>query len=135
MNIHPQLIADTHYLGKLALSHCLLMDDSRYPWIILIPDVDKVEEIYQLPEQDRQLLLHESCLIQQVMVELFNPDKLNLGALGNIVPQLHLHHIARNSDDPAWPAPVWGHSPAVPYPAEELENTIKLIKNSMELTE
>ncbi|MBC8519546.1 MAG: HIT family protein [Gammaproteobacteria bacterium] len=135
MNIHPKLIEDTKYLGKLELSHCLLMNDSRYPWIILVPDVDDAEEIYQLTEEQSVLLMNESCLIQQLIVDLFHPDKLNLGALGNIVPQLHLHHIARESGDPAWPGPVWGHSPAIPYSIKKLEKTINLIKNSIELTE
>lgn len=135
MNIHPQLIADTHYLGKLELNHCLLMDDSRYPWIILVPDVADAKEIYQLSAQDRIQLLNESCMVQKMMVELFQPDKLNLGALGNIVPQLHLHHIARYGDDPAWPGPVWGHSSALPYSTKMAKKTINLIKNSIELTE
>ncbi len=128
-------MADTHYLGRLELSHCLLMDDSRYRWIILVPDLEGVSEIYQLAPQERQQLLSESCLVQQFMVEQFQPDKLNLGALGNIVPQLHLHHIARSRQDPAWPGPVWGHSRPLPYREEDADKVIKLVKNKLYLSE
>ncbi len=135
MTVHPQLRADTHYLGRFELSHCLLMNDSRYPWIILVPDVDGAEEIYRLSTGDRQQLLNESCLVQQFMADNLSPDKLNIGALGNIVPQLHLHHIARNIGDPAWPGPVWGHSPAVSYRPDALKKLISLIRKNIELIE
>lgn len=128
-------MADTHYLGRLELCHCLLMDDSRYPWIILVPDLEEVREIYQLPPQAQQQLLRESSQVQQFMAEEFQPDKLNLGALGNIVPQLHLHHIARTRQDPAWPGPVWGHSPPLPYREEDAGNLKKLIRKKLYLSE
>ncbi len=113
--IHPQLAADCHYLGRFPLCHLLLMNDQNYPWFILLPDRSEIQEIYQLDTLDREQLLKESCLFSEFLAREFNPDKLNLAALGNQVPQLHLHHIARYRSDPAWPAPVWGKTAAVAY--------------------
>lgn len=91
------------------------MNDSNYPWLILVPKREGVREIFELSESDQQQLLRESSMVSRLLVELFSPDKINIAALGNMVPQLHIHHIARFTSDPAWPAPVWGHSKAVPY--------------------
>ncbi|MBU0498656.1 MAG: HIT domain-containing protein [Gammaproteobacteria bacterium] len=95
------------------------MNDSRYPWLILVPRRQGLREIHHLDGADRLLLWDESCRVAEFMERRFQPDKLNVAALGNLVPQLHLHHIARFQDDPAWPGPVWGHSPFVPYAEEE----------------
>ncbi len=118
MMLHPQLQKDCHLLGHLKLSTVLLLNDARYPWIILVPQRPDLRELIDLDSGDRIQLLEESSLVQQVLLDLFRPEKLNVGALGNLVPQLHLHHVARFSDDPAWPGPVWGHSPAQPYDSE-----------------
>ena len=91
------------------------MNDARYPWIILVPRRKDVREIHHLTVPDRHRLLDESCAVAQAMEVLFDPVKINIGALGNLVPQLHLHHVVRFLDDPAWPGPVWGHSPPKPY--------------------
>ncbi len=133
MELHPQLQQDTHRIGQLDLCHCLLMDDARYPWVILVPAVEEAREVYQLSQPQRSLLMEESCAIQQILMEQFQPEKLNIGALGNIVPQLHLHHIARYREDPAWPAPVWGHSPAQPYSNTEATTRIEQIRNALEI--
>ena len=133
MELHPQLQQDTCRIGKLELCHCLLMNDARYPWIILVPDLEDTREIYQLNQTQRNLLMEESCLIQQMMMQQFQPEKLNVGALGNIVPQLHLHHIARQLGDPAWPGPVWGHSPAQPYEDSEVTLRIEQIQGALRL--
>jgi len=109
------------------------MDDARYPWVILVPAVEEAREVYQLSQPQRSLLMEESCAIQQILMEQFQPEKLNIGALGNIVPQLHLHHIARYREDPAWPAPVWGHSPAQPYSNTEATTRIEQIRNALEI--
>ena len=119
--IHPQLMHDCQLLGKFALCHLLLMRDANYPWCILVPDRDGISEIHQLSESDQQQLLRESSLLAVAMESAFSPDKLNIAALGNVVPQLHLHHIARYRTDAAWPAPVWGRVPAKPYLEYELE--------------
>jgi diadenosine tetraphosphate (Ap4A) HIT family hydrolase len=114
-NIHPQLANDCHPLGRFPLCHLLLMDDCRYPWFILVPDRDEIREIYQLGGGDRRRLLDESCLLSEFLMEAYAGDKLNVAALGNQVPQLHLHHIVRFRTDAAWPAPVWGLHEARPY--------------------
>jgi diadenosine tetraphosphate (Ap4A) HIT family hydrolase len=113
--IHPRLAADCILLGRFPLSRLLLMNDSSYPWFILVPDRDGIREIYQLVEADRAQLLRESCALAEFLMQSFAGDKLNLAALGNQVPQLHLHHIVRYASDPAWPGPVWGRHPPVPY--------------------
>ncbi len=118
--LHPRLAGDTLLLGHFDLSLVLLMNDRRYPWVILVPQRDGLREIHELSEADQQQLLRESSLVSRLMCEHFKADKMNIGALGNIVPQLHLHHIVRHEGDPAWPGPVWGHSPAEAYSEAEL---------------
>jgi len=113
--LHPQLQQDCIVLDKLELCHLLLMNDASYPWFILVPDRADISEIFQLSEADQQLLMVESSRLGQFLVEHFNADKLNIAALGNVVPQLHLHHIVRYEQDPSWPKPVWGQHPAQSY--------------------
>ncbi|HFD79120.1 MAG TPA: HIT domain-containing protein [Gammaproteobacteria bacterium] len=114
-SLHPQLVADCILVGSLPLSQLLLMNDARYPWFILVPRREDVSEIYQLSEADQQQLWRESAELARHLKHGFHADKINIGALGNLVPQLHLHHIARYRTDPAWPGPVWGHSEPQPY--------------------
>jgi len=113
--LHPQLAKDCILLGSFPLSSLLLMNDSHYPWFILVPDRAAVSEIFQLSPEDQSQLLQESSALSRQLAQCFKADKMNLAALGNIVPQLHLHHIVRFTHDPAWPAPVWGKLPARPY--------------------
>lgn len=113
--IHPQLAADCIPLGRFPLCRLLLMNDSNYPWFILVPDRDDVREIYQLGDEDRARLLRETCVLSEFLMTAFVGDKLNFAALGNQVPQLHLHHVVRYRSDPAWPAPIWGKHPPKPY--------------------
>jgi len=131
-DLHPQLAKDCVVLGRFLLSRLLLMKDANYPWLILVPDRDAVSEIYQLDEADQQQLQRESSCVARLLADTFNADKINIGALGNMVPQLHIHHIARFTNDPAWPAPVWGACPAKPYSDTELEDTIGKIKAVLE---
>ena len=114
--LHPQLAADSDTIIDLALSRVLLIDERRYPWLVLVPRVAELRELCDLPPADRQQLLDESCSVAGLLKRHFAFDKLNVATLGNLVPQLHLHHVARRRDDPAWPGPVWGHSPRQPYP-------------------
>lgn len=118
--IHSQLSADCVVLGRFSLCHLLLMNDSNYPWFILVPDRDDIREIYQLDAADREQLLDESCQLSEFVMSVFEGDKLNVAALGNQVPQLHLHHIVRYTTDPAWPTPVWGKFPVLPYTDQAL---------------
>lgn len=118
--LDPRLRQDTVTLGQFPLSLLLLMNDRTYPWFILVPQRAGIREIYELPTDDQQQLLRESSQLAATLAALLHPDKLNIAALGNVVPQLHLHHVARFRTDPAWPAPVWGKAPAVPYAPEPL---------------
>ena len=114
-DLHPQLEKDCLLLGQFKLSKLLLMKDANYPWFILVPDREAITEIYQLDESDQQQLIQESSIMAKMLVDDFQADKVNIGALGNVVPQLHVHHIARYHNDPAWPAPVWGACAAQAY--------------------
>ncbi|MEJ2577045.1 MAG: HIT domain-containing protein, partial [Gammaproteobacteria bacterium] len=108
-------MADSILIGRLPLSTLLLFNDARYPWYILVPRCADISEVFQLADADQQQLWRESASLARHMMHAFHADKINLGALGNLVPQLHVHHVARFTTDPAWPGPVWGHSVAVPY--------------------
>lgn len=130
-NIHPQLQADCLYLGRFPLCHLLLMKDANYPWFILVPDREAVQEIHQLDPADQQQLLRESVQLSHVLTAAFSPDKLNIAALGNIVPQLHVHHIVRYRDDTAWPAPVWGRLPARPYDDAALASRLARLRSAL----
>lgn len=126
--LHPQLAADTLLVGNLALCRVLLMNESRYPWLILVPQRPELSEIYQLSLNERNQLWEESDLVSRQLMKLFKADKLNIAALGNVVPQLHLHHIARFKTDAAWPAPVWGKFKAEPYTKDAAGQLIQQIR-------
>lgn len=113
--LHDQLARDCFRIGRLPLTELLMMNDSQYPWFILVPRRANVKEIFQLSAEDRQVLMNESCLLAEAISRLYRPDKLNIAAIGNLVPQLHLHHVARYQSDKAWPAPIWGKFANIPY--------------------
>lgn len=113
--LHQQLAADCFVVGDLPLCRVLLANDARYPWFILVPRRVDIKEIHQLDTDDRNQLWLESDWFSRQLDQLFAPDKLNIAALGNMVPQLHIHHIVRFKTDDAWPAPVWGKFPAQAY--------------------
>jgi len=127
-SLHPRLAADCIDLGTMELSRLLLLDDSRYPWCILVPERDGVREVYELSDADQITLTRESARLSRFLAETFAADKMNMGALGNLVPQLHIHHIARYHDDAAWPGPVWGVGEAVPYGEQALADRIEQIR-------
>lgn len=118
--LHPRLAADTISLGRLNLCRVLLMNDARWPWFILVPERAGVREIFELEEEDQKLLHRETMLLSRSVSDSFRADKMNIAALGNVVPQLHVHVIARYESDAAWPAPVWGKGEPVPYDAAGL---------------
>ncbi|VAW53504.1 Diadenosine tetraphosphate (Ap4A) hydrolase and other HIT family hydrolases [hydrothermal vent metagenome] len=124
IKLHPQLEKDCIVLGEFSLCTLLLLNDSNYPWFILLPNRENLKEIHQLSNEDQQQFMAESMFLSRCLEQVFNPDKLNVAALGNVVPQLHIHHIARFIDDASWPAPVWGAVPTVPYQTEQV-NSIK----------
>jgi diadenosine tetraphosphate (Ap4A) HIT family hydrolase len=129
--LHPQLQQDTFELAELSLCKLLLLNDSNYPWLILVPRRTGIKEVYELDVEDQQQLLRESSALGQAMADCFQAEKMNIAALGNIVPQLHIHHIARFSNDPAWPAPVWGAVPAQPYSEQELAQQLNLLNQKV----
>ena len=116
-SIDPRLHADTIPVGDLALSSVLLMDDARFPWFILVPRREGASEVTDLSAPDAAALMSEIRIATRVMLDLAKPDKVNVGALGNVVPQLHVHVVGRFRSDPAWPDPVWAHGSRTPYPA------------------
>ncbi|MFC3283292.1 HIT domain-containing protein [Litchfieldella rifensis] len=113
--LDPRLEADTLPVAELPLCQVRLMNDSRFPWLVLIPRRPAVSEVFELSEADQAQLWKEATALGRTMKEALEGDKLNLATLGNVVAQLHLHVIIRNHDDDAWPAPVWGHGQARPY--------------------
>ena len=130
--LDDRLAADTVAVCDLALCRVLLMNDRRYPWVILVPRIDGASEIPDLGPEQRNQLLRESVDVSAAMRTLFPGDRLNVAALGNIVPQLHLHHVIRRKDDPAWPNPVWGHSPAVPYPPQQAADLVARLRRTLQ---
>lgn len=114
--LHPRLAADTFFLGNFPLCQLLLMNDSKYPWFILVPQRAGIREVFELEEADQTALLRESVALSRALMDAFQGEKLNIAALGNLVPQLHVHHVVRFTADQVWPAPVWGRHPATPYP-------------------
>jgi diadenosine tetraphosphate (Ap4A) HIT family hydrolase len=129
--LHPQLQKDCLLVGRFSLCRLLLMRDANYPWFILVPDREGITEIFQLSYVDQVQLLRESSRLSAVLVERFRADKLNIAALGNVVPQLHVHHVVRYRDDPAWPAPVWGRVPARPYTSEGLSAVLRTLRSGL----
>lgn len=129
--LHPQLQKDTNVIGHFPLCVALLHKDSAVPWIILVPQRAGLRELHHLPMNEQQQFLVESQIICQTLETLFTPDKLNLGALGNMVPQLHIHHIARFTDDMAWPGPVWGRTQGVFRPELEQQTLLTAIQQHL----
>ena len=118
--LHDRLAADSVALGDGPLSSVRLMNDRRYPWVILVPRRAGLREIHELSAADRALLIEEIALAGQALQAATGAAKINVGALGNLVPQLHVHVVARSPGDPAWPGPVWGHGRPEPYDAAGL---------------
>ncbi|MBD2859792.1 HIT domain-containing protein [Spongiibacter sp. KMU-158] len=129
-SLHPRLAEDTFVVGDLPLCRVLLMNDSQYPWLILVPREENLRELHQLSWASQQQFLRESNLAASLLEQLFRAEKLNLAALGNMVPQLHFHHIARFQDDPAWPGPVWGARPRVAYEPSLRDERLAVLKEA-----
>jgi diadenosine tetraphosphate (Ap4A) HIT family hydrolase len=115
-SLDPRLEADTQHVLDLPLCRLLLMRDARWPWLILVPRRAGIVELFDLAESDRSSLLTETTQVARALSRASAPEKINVGALGNVVRQFHLHIVARSSGDPNWPKPVWGFESAIPYP-------------------
>ena len=121
--LHPKLDADTIEVATLDLSVVRLMNDRRFPWVILVPQRADAVEIVDLDPEDRATLIEEIALVSSALRDVFNARKLNVAAIGNLVPQLHVHVVARFESDDEWPRPVWGTTPE-PYRFDELERCL-----------
>lgn len=117
--LHPQLAADTSLVASLPLCECLLMNDSRYCWLILVPRLPGLRDLHEIPPAHRGQVFAEIDAASRALASASAPYKINVAALGNQVEQLHIHVIARHRDDPAWPNPVWGSGTAAPYSARD----------------
>jgi len=113
--LDPRLEADTLPLADLPLCRALLMNDARYPWVVLVPRVASVSEVFELSQAEQAQLWQEATQLGAAMKEAFQGDKLNIATLGNVVSQLHIHLVVRYNDDASWPAPVWGNGTPEPY--------------------
>jgi diadenosine tetraphosphate (Ap4A) HIT family hydrolase len=131
--LHAQLKQDCFIVGQFELCLVLLLNDSQFPWFILVPQRENIREIYELQSEDQQLLIQESSYFSQRLATIFEAEKLNVAAIGNIVPQLHVHHIVRYQTDKAWPAPVWGKFAATPYTTQQRDSRISKVTTVCDL--
>ncbi|MFI3186066.1 MAG: HIT domain-containing protein [Methylococcaceae bacterium] len=131
--LHPRLEQDCIAIGRFELCRLLMMNDSQYPWFILVPERADLQEIYQLSKIERKILTEESCYLAENLAILYKADKMNIAAIGNLVPQLHIHHVVRYQTDKAWPAPVWGKYPAVPYAERNISDNLARVKNQLNI--
>ena len=130
--LHPQLEKDTFPVLDLKLCKVLLMNNANYPWLILVPMRENARDLFDIPTQDHALLWQEIRHVHETLKALTNAEKMNVGALGNMVPQLHIHIIARHSTDAAWPAPVWG-GPAIKYEEGAAETFISKLSQTLNI--
>lgn len=119
--VDSRLLADGSLIGETELCVALLMNDRRFPWLVLVPKVEGAREVYDLDEKQRALLAEESAGVARGLMTLFKGHKMNVAALGNVVPQLHVHHVVRFETDAAWPKPIWGIGEREPYDPADLD--------------
>jgi diadenosine tetraphosphate (Ap4A) HIT family hydrolase len=133
-SLHSQLEQDTVVIGDLSLSRLLLCNDANYPWLLLAPRRSSIVEIIDLDEKDQSQLLMEIARVSKALKDVTACHKLNIAAIGNVVPQLHVHIVARRHDDVAWPKPVWGAVPARQYDPAERDCFIAALRRKIALT-
>lgn len=126
--LDKQLETDTLLVGDFELCRLLLMNDSRYPWFILVPKREDITEVFQLSDNEQQLLWQEATRLGEVLKDTFKGDKINIASLGNQVSQLHVHVIVRKKSDAVWPAPVWGQGTAVPYDDQQIKTVCEKLR-------
>ncbi len=130
-HLHPQLADDTHPLAQFPLCELRLMDDANHPWLILVPRVENALELIDLNSTQQAQLMQEIDRTSRALQTAVKPHKLNVAALGNMVPQLHVHVIARFHDDIAWPRPVWGNASAQSYSPELLIARVEVLRDAL----
>ena len=133
-SLHSQLKKDTIDIGDLPLSKVLVIKDANYPWLLLVPRRPDIVEVIDLAEVEQAQLMTEISRVARALKEVTRCDKLNIAALGNLVPQLHVHIIARRAGDAAWPRPVWGVAPPLTYDAEESQQFISTLRRKIWLS-
>lgn len=133
-SLNRQLEQDTINIGDLPLSRVLVVNDGNYPWLMLVPRREGAKELVDLNDVEQSQLMTEINRVARALQDITKPDKLNIAALGNMVPQLHVHVIARRTTDPAWPRPVWGVVPPVPHDSEEIEHFIRALRRQIWLS-
>ena len=136
MALDPAFLNTSEALGELGVSHARLQADARYAWIVLIPRVEGAQELEDLPAEARAALTEEIVragdAVRAIGAALGRPvEKLNVGQLGNLTPQLHVHVVGRRRDDPAWPGPVWGNGSPVAYRAKDLAAAMRTARASL----
>ncbi len=131
--LHLRLKEDCIAIGRFELCQLLMMNDSQYPWFILVPEKAGIKEIYQLNKPERHTLTEESSYLAENLAVLYKADKMNIAAIGNLVPQLHIHHVVRYQTDKAWPAPIWGKFPAAPYSQKQITDHIAQVKAQLKI--
>ncbi|KKJ75683.1 diadenosine tetraphosphate hydrolase [Kiloniella litopenaei] len=130
--LHERLEADTLFIKDLTHSRVLLMNDNQYPWLILVPRYPNLRDLHDLSKDQLTEVMEEVRLVSDILVEEFKAFKINVAALGNMVPQLHIHVIARYEDDPAWPGPVWGVHPAKAYDSNKAQALKVILETAIE---
>ena len=130
-SLHPQLAKDTIDIGDLPLSRVLVIKDANYPWLLLVPRRPDIVDLTDLDEVEQAQLMTETARVARALKEITQPDKLNIAALGNVVPQLHMHIIARRKTDAAWPRPVWGVVPALDHDPEDVKAFIAALRRKV----
>ena len=129
--LHQQLEADTEPVMWLGLCELRAMNDRRWPWLVLVPQRPDIEEIHDLTPLDQTMVTFETNLVAQALKRLTGCSKINTGALGNVVRQLHIHVVARSEGDPGWPGPVWGHGAREPYRRSELHQFAERVRAAL----
>ncbi len=131
ISFDPRLSADSFGVGKLALCEVRLQDDARFPWLVLVPQREGAVELFELSASDRAAVMEEIAQVSAALRAVTQCLKINVGALGNIVRQLHIHIVARNEGDAAWPGPVWGSGARIPYSETELGELIARLRSAL----
>ncbi len=123
--LHSDLKRDGIPIGSFDLCLVLLINDQNYPWFVLVPQRDGIRDTIDLAQDDYEQLWSESRAFSVGIMQVFAGEKLNVAALGNVTPQLHVHHVVRYSSDPAWPGPIWGKHAMKPYDGSQIQSTVQ----------
>jgi len=130
--LHPQLAADTVLVGEFPLCQVLLANDGNFPWLILVPKINNISEFHELTDEQQAQFLSESNAISKLLKDGLSADKINIAALGNMVPQLHIHHVARFKNDACWPKPIWGQIPAISRTEQQTLQLITMLSSKLQ---